>query len=175
MKDAARLVYTVAPMTSDEAKQFGISEGERRSLIRMDSAKVNIAPPSSDAKWFRLIGVPLENGNELYPKGDNIQTIEIWKPPKTWDGLDSALLNRVLDEIDHGMENGQRYSVANAATDRAAWKVVQRHAPAKTEKQCKEIVTVWVKNGLLVQEDYDDPVARKERRGVRIDATKRPS
>jgi hypothetical protein len=43
---SARLVYTLSPMTEAEAQQFGISEFERRHLIRMDSAKVNIAPPA---------------------------------------------------------------------------------------------------------------------------------
>ena len=43
-KDAARLVYTLTPMTPDEAEMFGLDEAERRSLVRYDSAKVNIAP-----------------------------------------------------------------------------------------------------------------------------------
>ena len=43
-KDAARLVYTLTPMTPDEAEMFGLDEAERRFLVRYDSAKVNIAP-----------------------------------------------------------------------------------------------------------------------------------
>ena len=92
MKDAGRLVYTLTPMSEDEAKQFGLSEDDRRSLIRMDSGKVNIAPPSRAAKWFRLIGVPLGNGNAVYPNGDEVQTVEPWTPPDTWEGLNSPLL-----------------------------------------------------------------------------------
>jgi hypothetical protein len=58
VKDAVRLVYTLTPMTSDEAKQFKIPETDRRGYVRMDSGKVNIAPPSRQAKWFRIVGVP---------------------------------------------------------------------------------------------------------------------
>ena len=89
MKDAARLVYTLTPMTEDEAKPFALSEADRRFLIRMDSGKVNIAPPSTKATWFRLVGIPLGNANDLYKAGDDVQTVEPWQPPDTWVGLDS--------------------------------------------------------------------------------------
>jgi RecA-family ATPase len=52
MKDAARLVYTLTTMTPEESQQFGVDDADRRSLVRQDSAKVNIAPPSREAKWF---------------------------------------------------------------------------------------------------------------------------
>src|SRR5580693_2693386 len=59
MKDAARLVFTLTPMTTQEAIQFGLEEADRRSLIRMDSGKLNIAPSSHEATWFRIVGVSL--------------------------------------------------------------------------------------------------------------------
>jgi RecA-family ATPase len=85
-RDAARLVYSLTTMTSDEASAFSVPEDQRRSYIRMDSAKVNIAPPMTKAKWFKLVGVPLGNATELYPNGDEVQTVETWSPPRTWDG-----------------------------------------------------------------------------------------
>lgn len=81
MKDAARLVFTLTPMTTDEAEAFGVHEADRRFLVRLDSAKVNIAPPSREAKWFRLVGVPLANATPEYPHGDEVQTVEPWTPP----------------------------------------------------------------------------------------------
>jgi hypothetical protein len=174
-KDAARLVYTLTPMTPDEAEMFGVSEPDRRSLVRYDNGKVNIAPPATAAKWFRLVGMPLGNGTREYPAGDNVQAIEVWQPPEMLDGLDSPLLNRVLDDIDAGMANGQRYSAAGRATDRAAWAVVLKHGPTKTEKQCRGIVSAWVKSGTLFNETYYDPVRRVETPGLRVNAAKRPS
>jgi hypothetical protein len=70
--------------------------------------------------------------------------------------------------------NGQRYSNASAAADRAAWSVVQRHCPGKTEQQCRDIVSTWVKGGLLCVADYDDPKTRKPRKGLCVDNSKRP-
>lgn len=82
-KDAARLVYTLTVMTPDEAVQFSVDEADRKSLVRLDSGKVNIAPPSKDAVWFKIVGVHLDNGNAIYIHGDNVQTVERWHPPKT--------------------------------------------------------------------------------------------
>jgi hypothetical protein len=162
-------------MTPEEAKAFGIPVEQCRLYVRLDSGKVNIAPPSSGATWFRLVGVQLDNGNEIYPSGDNVQTVERWHPPQTWDGISSAQLNAALDEIEAGLANGQRYSDAGPAKTRAAWPVVQRHCPNRTEPQCRQIVNTWVENGVLFNEDYDDPIDRKQRKGLRVCQGKRPS
>jgi hypothetical protein len=104
-----------------------------------------------------------------------VQAIEPWDPPDTWAGLDHPLLNRILDDIDAGLADGQRYSDASAATKRAAWRVVQKHAPDKSEQKCRAIITIWVKNGTLFTEDYDDPIQRKPRPALRVNPNKRPS
>ena len=175
MKDAARLVYTLTPMSPEEAQQFGLSERDRRSLIRLDSGKVNIAPPSADAAWFRLVGVPLGNGGGIYPAGDEVQTVEPWQPPDTWAGLSHALLNTILDDIEAGLPTGSRYSSASNATDRAAWNAVAKRAPEKSEKQARQVIQAWLKSGALYIEEYDDPTARKKLQGLRVNALKRPS
>jgi hypothetical protein len=103
-----------------------------------------------------------------------VQTVEPWKPPETWEALTDDLANRILTDIDTGMPDGESYSDAGAATTRAAWKVVQKHAAKKTEKQCREIIATWVKSGLLLKVTYHSPVARREREGLHVDDTKRP-
>jgi hypothetical protein len=174
-RDAGRLICTLTAMSEDEAKAFGISSEERTRYIRLDKAKINLAPPARTATWFKLVGVRLENGNDEYPNGDEVQTVEPWSPPKTWEGLSSETLNAALTDIDAGMPNAQRYSSASSARKRAAWKVVQRHCPDRTEAQCREIIRNWVNNAVLYDDEYNDPVDRKVRLGLRLDATKRPS
>ena len=174
-RDAGRLIYTLNAMSEDEAKAFGINPEERTAYIRLDKGKVNLAPPARIAEWFKLVGVRLDNGNDEYPNGDEVQTVEPWKPPKIWDGLASATLNAALTEFDNGMPNGQRYTDAPAATDRAAWRALQKHCPGRTEAQCREIIRAWVKNGVLYHGEYDDPIDRKKRKGLKLDSAKRPS
>jgi hypothetical protein len=174
IKDAARLVYTLAAMNGEEAERLGISEDERRAYIRLDSAKVNLAPPAGKATWFKLVGVRLDNGNGGYPAGDEVQTVAAWKPPETWADTSDATLNLILNDIQAGLPNGQRYSDAGAAKNRAAWWVVRNHYPGKPEAQCRDIINTWVKSGLLLSEDYDDPVTFKSSKGIQVDDGKRP-
>jgi hypothetical protein len=174
MKDAARLVYMLTPMTPEEAKAFGIKEAERRRFIRMDSGKVNIAPPLDAARWFRLVGVSLGNGIDPYPLGDEVQTVEAWEPPDTWAGLTNHIANQILTEIDAGLRDGNRYTDASKAEERAAWKVVCRHAD-KSETQARQIIKAWLKNDMLIRTDYVNPITRKAVKGLQVNPLKMPS
>ncbi|KRR22638.1 hypothetical protein CQ14_31000 [Bradyrhizobium lablabi] len=174
-RDAGRLMYTLTRMTDAEGETFGIPAEERRLYVRLDSSKVNIAPPSGEATWFKLVGVGLENGTPDYPNGDEVQTVVPWHPPKTWEGITSAQVNAALDQIEAGLPNGQRYSDAPKAGERAAWRAVQAHCPDRTEPQCREIVRTWIRNGVLIAEDYHDPIDRKSKKSLRVNHGKRPS
>lgn len=150
-KDGGRLIYTNTWMTEEEAKGFGVSEEERRPLFRVDSAKVNLAPPSATAQWFRLVSVNLDNGDDLYPAGDEVQTVERWTLP---------------DRLRAGMGDGRLYSVAPSAKERAAWRALQAICPCLSEKRCREVIKAWVKNGTLTIGSYRDPKERREIEGV---------
>ena len=114
------------------------------------------------------------NVTELYPNGDEVQTVEPWTPPAAFDGLDTATCNRILDAIDAGLPDGERYSSAPRATTRAAWQAVERHTPGKPEFQCREIIRQWLENGLLIVEIYYSKKDRKSVEGLRVDNAKRP-
>jgi hypothetical protein len=173
-KDAWRLVFTLSAMSPEEAQAFGLSEADRRRMIRLDSAKVNIAPPMAEATWFKLVGVNIGNGAGIYPNGDEVQTVEPWSPPDTFAGLSNVTLNQILSEIDAGLPDGNRFTDANAATDRAAWRVIERHS-AKNEAMCRQIIRLWVKSGLVVHHTYENPATRKPVKGLRVNNEKRPS
>jgi DNA polymerase I-like protein with 3'-5' exonuclease and polymerase domains len=174
VRDAGRLDYTLIPMSEDEAKAFGIALEERREYLRLDSAKVNLLPPARTAQWFKLISVPLGNTTPDYPDGDYVQTLEPWKPPEILAGFAPEAIEATLEEIEAGLPSGQRYSSSPGATSRAAWPVVQKYCPTKTEAQCREVVRLWLKTSILREDDYDDPVDRKPRKGLRLNRTKQP-
>jgi hypothetical protein len=172
-KDAFRLVYTMVKMSEDTAALFRLSESERRQLVRVDSGKVNIAPPS-DARWYRLVGVELGNSTDRYPDGDEVAVIERWMPPDLFEGMTIAIMNAILDEIDAGLSDGILYSDSNAAKKRAVRPVVSRHAPHKNETQCREIIRVWIANGVLFHKEYYDKQEYKTRTGLCVNPAKRP-
>jgi hypothetical protein len=170
---AARLVYTCLPMSPEEAQQFGIAEADRRDYVRVDSGKVNITKASRAAKWFHLVGVPLDNKTALYPAGDEVQTVEPWEPPKTWADLNDDDRDSMLMTIDAGLSNGNLYSDASRATTRAAWKVVQNLKKEKSEAQCREIIRTWIDNGVLIKTPYTNPKNRNEEHGLKLSEEKR--
>jgi hypothetical protein len=180
IKDAGRLIYTLTPMSEAEAKIFNIDAADRFTYVRLDSAKVNLAVRSGKAEWFHIIGVPIGNGTKQYPDGDTIQVVEPWSPPSTWADTTSQGLNAILNDIERGLADedgkptGQRYTNAPKSPERAVWPVVQKHYPDKPESACREIIHAWLATGLLYPNDYDDPVLRKQRKGLFVDATKRP-
>jgi hypothetical protein len=173
--NACRLVSTLTPMSPDEAEAFGVAEEDRRLYVRVDSGKVNINRGGGAARWFKLIGVPIGNTTERYPHGDEVQTVEPWKPPETWTDLSTETLNQILTIIDGGVEGGNYYTDAPKAGDRAAWRVVQEMVPFKSEAQAREIIRTWVRTGLLQRFEYENPTTRKPVKGLRVDATKRPA
>jgi hypothetical protein len=182
IKDAGRLVYTLVPMSEDEASMLGISPADRPSYVRLDSAKVNIVARSTKATWFRITGKPIENGDDDYPSGDTVQVVDPWEPPSAWAGTTIEALNQILTDIDRGIVDddgnptGQRYSNAPAAKeDRAVWPVVQKYYPDKPEALCRTIINTWLDNKLLYPKEYNDPVLRKPRKGLYVDDAKRPS
>jgi hypothetical protein len=172
--NAGRLVYTLTTMSSEDAERFGVAEDDRRAYVRMDSAKVNITRSTGQAKWFHLVSVQIGNRTDEYPDGDEVQTVEPWTPPMAFDGLDTGTCNRILDAIDTGLPDGERYSSAPRATTRAAWQAVERHTPGKPESQCREIIRQWLANGLLIVEIYHSKKDRKSVEGLRVDNAKRP-
>jgi len=106
---------------------------------------------------------------------DEVQTVEPWQPPDTWAELPTEALHAALTEIDAGLSDGRRYSDAPRAKDTAAWLILRKHCPHKSEQQCRDIIKTWAKNGLLYTIEYMNPANRHPQRGLRVDDTKRPA
>jgi len=166
MKDAARLVYTLNVMTKDEAEKFGIKDEDRWAYVRMDKGKVNIVPPSRQAKWFHLIGVPIGNVSEMYPHGDNVQAVEPWTPPDVMGGMSDAEMEDILNRIEKGFPDGSRYTNSPSAKTRAAWKVVVEVIPEKNEQQAREIIKTWISKKVLEHRTYQNPKTYKDEEGL---------
>ena len=171
-RDAARLDYTLTTMSEAEAKQFGIEPDMRKSYVRLDRAKANIVR-AIKASWYQLVSVQLGNSTDQYPEGDAVQALEKWVPPDIKD-VDPDSINRILDRIDAGLPSGDRYSDASAATDRAAWPVVQDELPDISESQAREVIRDLLKKEVLFKDDYSKAGHGKTVKGLFVDNEKRP-
>ncbi len=98
------------------------------SLFRVDTAKVNLAPPAATAQWFS------SSASISTTATMTIQTAMKSRPSSPGSRPDCSRasdrhLNKALDQLRAGMDDGRLYSVAPSAKDRAAWRVLQRHMP----------------------------------------------
>ena len=161
-------------MSPEEARTFDIEADRRLDYVRLDPAKVNIVTRAMKAVWFRLVSVAIDNATERYPNGDHVQTVEPWNPPEIWADTSTEVLNRILNDLAAGPASYERYSAANSASERAAWRVVQKHCPVKSEGNCRTMIITWLRNGVLREMQYKSPKTRKDVSGLEVINDKRP-
>jgi hypothetical protein len=161
--DAARAAVALSVMSEKEADRLGLEPDQRRFHVRADNAKLNLAPPPSEAVWLRLESVAL-------PNGDHVQAVRRWEPPSPWGDLPMKLIVQILDAIAAGRPNGDLWSPRKEAKDGWAGRVLVDMA-ALTEGQAVEILRQWTDNKLLTVEEFMT-AARKPRQGFKVDAAK---
>jgi hypothetical protein len=164
---AARVVMTLATMNEEDAKAFGLptSRKARSAYVRLDDAKQNYAG-IGDARWYESVTVRLDNG-------EYVAAALPWVPPDVWAALPPSVVNAILDDIEAGPAEGRKYSPAQDAEERAAWRVVTRHCPTATETLAQSVIATWLKSKMLTTAPYRDPVFRRDRQGLIV--AKRPT
>ena len=167
LANASRLLKTLSKMTEKEAEALGVVEQERRLLVRLDDAKLNIAPPSAETMWFRLVGVDIGNDAPDYPNGDNVQTVERWHPPDPFAELPKTAIAEIFDQLRAGPEPGEFYLRDIRAKDDWAGTPICAVA-GKTEGEATRILDAWIKNRVLIEDEYHSPKRRKPRHRIAV-------
>jgi hypothetical protein len=161
--NASRLLKTLSKMTQVEAKALGVKDSERKFLVRLDDAKINIAPPSEETVWFKLVDVAIGNPTEAYPKGDHVQTVEPWVPPDPFAGLARATILEIFKALRAGPEPGEFYLSDVKADEDWAGRPICKLA-SKEEDEAKRILKTWIKNGVLIEDEYTSPKRKHKKR-----------
>lgn len=170
--DASRAAITIAPMAPEESKKLGIQDKDRWRYIRLDNAKLNLAPPPENALWLELTGVDLDNARDGR-KSDNVQTVKPWAPPSPWAGISMADAIRILERIDNGPSPGEFYAMAKQSQAKGRWAgTLIALETGKTLEQAASILQQWVDNGLLEGGQYASPALKGKLTGcVRLNTT----
>jgi hypothetical protein len=156
IQGAARSMSTLSPMSPEEAKKLGIADDERRQYVRLDNAKANMAPGASSADWYKLVGVNIGNADSEYPDGDSVHTLEPWNPPSPFDGVPWTDVVGILDRIEAGPGEGERYAFTRQSKDRWAGNIVQE-VTCKSPEQAVAILRAWKEAGVLEEGQYNSP------------------
>jgi hypothetical protein len=172
LANASRLVKTATKMTRKEAEGFpGVEEHDRKRLVRIDDAKLNIAPPADQTVWFRLVGVDIGNPTEDYPEGDNVQTVERWYPPDAFEDLPKTKIAEIFAELRKGPSEGEFYLVNPNANDAwAGWPIAKIGDMEKGA--AKRILKAWNKSGTLIVDTYHSPRRHKDVERVTLNEIK---
>ena len=175
LTDAARSASLLAAMTAEEASALGVPERERWRHVRLDDAKANLAPRAETAKWYRLESVSLGNGTVLYPLGDAVGAIAAWTPPSPFRDMSPADCNRALDAIVAG-QDGHAFTRHRTGKSGGRWAgTVLEQLFGFAADEAARVLAVWLKSGLLVEEEYRHPEQRKARLGLKVVDAKRPT
>jgi RecA-family ATPase len=59
LKDAARIVHTLYGMDEKEAQEYGVDPVDAKWYVRLDDAKMNLAPPGGYVAWFQKQSIRL--------------------------------------------------------------------------------------------------------------------
>ena len=161
--DASRAAITLATMTDQEADKLGIGEAERKAFVRIDNAKLNLAPPPTDTTWLRLVGVRLDNG-------DDVHTVERWTPPSAFGDTEMAGYVAALDQMAAGTPDGERYtpSKTGKGADRWAGQVLMKRL-GKSPEQARVILRTWIETGVISVDKYTTK-QRNRRDGIFVNA-----
>ncbi len=161
----ARAAFTLTAMSPEEAAKLGIKEEHRRAYVRIDDAKQNMAPSFTKAEWMRLSSYNLGNATEDYPRGDEVQVATAWSPPGLWEGAEPDVGEEILNRIEDGLGDGERFS--HRIQDKERWAgMVMVDEFGRSPQQAKEILDGWLAAGVVEVREYASKAQRKTRKGL---------
>ena len=140
--------------------------------IRIDDAKANMSPPAANANWLERKSITIDNGDE-FNEGDSVGILTKWTPPDAFEGMTETIIKRIINEINAGADDVQRYSF-NKNSNRWAGNAIIENALNKTPDIATVIIKTWRASGLLFEDDYGNTKSRKDEKGVFVDLDKIP-
>lgn len=144
--DASRSTRVLARMTGEEGERAGVEN--HRLFFRMSEDKQNLAPPSENAVWAKLVNVHL-------PNGDDVGVVVPWAWPDPFENITPDDLRAVRNAI---AGKGYRKDVqAKNWAGRAIAEVLGLDADDKAEKnKIKALIKTWIKTGVLIVSEGKD-------------------
>ena len=154
---AARSVRVLNPMNEEQADLFGVSE-HRRAHFHVTYGKSSMAALDDKLAWHKIESVGLKN----YRAGrdeDHVGVVTTWNPPKIEDDVLTVQLREVQAKLKDGdwRENSQSEKWAGKVVADA----LELDASDKQARdKIKRLLAQWIKDGLLVVEEWIDEKRR---------------
>ncbi|MHC4051383.1 AAA family ATPase [Bradyrhizobium sp. 25ACV] len=172
LKDKARIVRVINPLTEDQAKRWNIPEGLRREYFNAVIDKGNLSRVGTGA-WYRIESVPLGNGDGLARPQEFAPAVRRWMAPDA-SAEERAEMTLAAVEQDQiaailiGIRNRDvryNYQSSNWAGNEIASVLgieVDDGKKLTSEKgRVQAILDAMITVGLLIKVSRIDPIKRK--------------
>ncbi|TIN94609.1 MAG: hypothetical protein E5Y03_31845 [Mesorhizobium sp.] len=171
LKDKARIVRVVNPMTAEQAAKWSVSDADRREYFSAAVDKGNLTKVGTGG-WYHIESVPLGNGDGLTDPQEHAPAVKRWYPPDS--NPEDIAVARVaqlgdadLQSILIGIGNRDcRYDLQSK--DWAGHEVgfvlgIDTNDKGKSEqrKQIQGLIDAMILTGFLTKESRRDQVARR--------------
>jgi hypothetical protein len=170
--DACRIVRTMRGLMKEENVRLGLDEKDR-SVIKVTIGKGNLVPRGEGSWAFRMQGFPLDNGDEIYPDGDNVGVIEaIDAGQLTEEHIDRLAAQVELAGILSNIDSTKRFRVYKGSGPRHAdWIghcIMGVTDSFPTEKALDTALEVLERDGLLSRKTMRDNAKGRDYEGYLI-------
>ena len=140
-------------MSDDEARMAAVEEPWR--YTREGTSKDNLAPPSSDSSWRKMVSV-------LLPNGDSVGVVEPWSWPDPFVDITTRDLDAVLAKIRNGQWREDVRTSQWAGIAVAEVLELDATDPAVKSK-IKALLATWLANkALVIRDGLDSKSMRKK-------------
>jgi hypothetical protein len=171
LKDKARIVRVVNPMTLEQASKWGVQPADRREYFNAAVDKGNLTKVGTGG-WYHIESVALGNGAGLAEPQEHAPAVKRWYPPDA-DPLEvaAAKLAELGDEhlasVLIGIDNRDcRYDPQSK--DWAGHEVgfvlgvdTNDKGNAEQKKEIQALIDAMILTGILAKDTRRDPVARR--------------
>lgn len=142
----ARSARVLNGMSAAEADEIGIDRKDRWAFFRIDNGKANLMPRGGDARWRRMVGVPL--GNRIDAQEDNVGVATEWTKPSALEGIKEHHLYAARAAVAGG-EWREDIRASNWVGVAIAGALAINIEDPQGKARVKNIIRTWVKSGML--------------------------
>jgi hypothetical protein len=162
--NACRSTLVFNRMSVEVAQMLGIEEDDRRRYFAVVDDKHNRAP-AEKADWFRLVSVPVGNGDEGC--GDEVAVAEPWSPPDPFENVTTGHLYRVQFAIPE--REWKHHHAAEDWVGKVVVSVLGLDVANKADKaRVQGLLKAWEVNGAVKIEDRRDQKTRQQKKFVAV-------
>lgn len=155
MLAASRSARVLNVMTKDEGSKAGVER--HRSYFRVTNGKSSMteAPPAEASDWYRIVSVPLGNGDDD-DEGDKVGVVAAWQWPDVLATVSVDDLRKVQVAVDK--QRCRANVQAKAWVGNVVATVLGLDLKLKSDKaRVAELIKIWLASGALVTvEGFDD-------------------